>query len=504
MKRIELFGVGMFANSAVITRQSRLNCFFEFRKDGDKEQIVIRGTPGVVSVLELPDKPIRGWRVVSNVLYVVAGFSLYKILQNLTWTIVGTFPASSTATVSMSDNSVQLLIVDGIAGYIYTIVAGSYAQAALDAAGAFGAITDVNFPNGTLSCTFMDGTLIAAKANTRQFYVSEYFDGTAWTNVYSLPTYGTKDNNSDLLLAVSAMNGVLTLYGEQSIEFWQNVGTSPLPFGRIAGATRNVGLAATYSIAMIDDIQLFLGQNLYGGYSQVNLLQGFNLTRVSTDDIEHIIGNLPGHVWHDAIAFGYMLDGHKMYQITFPSADKSLLYDISSDLWSELQSGMGLTGRHIAQFGITFNALNYVSDSSTGNIYKIDDEITTDNGLSIKRQLITRHINMGGNRFAIDELYLDMETGGSSIYGQIGSGVQSGQGSDPKIMLQVSKDGGRTFGIERWKSIGKVGQYKSPRVMWNRLGAAQDFVFKFTMTDPVLFIVIGGSVKIRQQEGANG
>lgn len=504
MKRIPLFGTGLLANSAVISRQRRLNCFFELRKDGDKQKIVVRGTPGIVSLLILPDAPIRGWRVVSNVLYVVAGLSLCKVLQNLTVTIVGTFDVNSTGTVSVSDNGVQLLIVDGFAGYIYTLVTGTYAQTALNTAGSFGKIADVNFPNGTSSATFQDGRLIVAKPNTRQFYVSEYYDGTGWTNFQSLPTYATKDNNSDLLVAVSSLNGVLTLYGEQSIEFWQNVGTSPLPFGRVSGATRNVGLAARYSIAFIDDIQIFLGQNLYGGYSEVNLLQGFNITRVSTDDIEHIIGNLPGHVWQDAVAFGYMLDGHKMYQITFPSAQKSLLYDISTDLWSELQSGVGLTGRHVAQTGITFNSINLVSDATTGNIYQIDDEITTDNGQAIKRQLTTRHIDMDGNRFGIDELYLDMETGGRTIYGQIGGGVQYGQGSDPQIMLQVSKDGGRTFGIERWKSVGMVGQYKSPRVIWNRLGASQDFVFQFTMTDPVLFVVIGGAVKIRQQEGKDG
>ena len=505
MKRIPLFGVGMFANAAVISKQRRLNCFFELRKDGDKQHIVVKGTPGILELLELPTAPIRGWRSVNNILYVVAGLYLYKILQDLSWTAVVTpFDANSTGMVKMHDNGVQLIIVDGFAGYIYTIVTGTYAQPALDAAGSFGKITDGNFPNGATTVTFLDGRLIVNRPNTRQFYVSEYYDGTGWTNVQSLPTYATKDDNSDLLIAVSSMNGVLTLFGEQSIEFWQNVGTSPLPFGRVSGATRHVGLAAPYSVALVDDMTLFLGQNYYGGYSEVHILQGFNMTRVSTEDVEHIIGNMPGHVWRDAIAFCYMLDGHKMYQLTFPSANKSLLYDITSDLWSDLQSGVGLTGRHVAELGITFNSYNYVSDATSGKIYKVDDEYVTDNGAFIKRQLTTRHINMDGNRFGIDELYLDMQTGGSSAYGQIGGGVMYGQGSDPQIMLQISKDGGRSFGYERWKSIGKVGQYKSPRVMWNRLGASQDFVFQFTMTDPVMFIVIGGAVKLRQQEGAEG
>ena len=483
MKRIPLFGTGLLANSAVISRQRRLNVFFEFRKDGDKQSIVVRGTPGLITILTLPDKPIRGWRSVENVLYVVAGLSLCKVLQDYSNTVVGAFDVSSTGTVSISDNGIEILIVDGFLGYIYTIATNTMVK-----------ITDGNFPNGASSAAFLDGRFIVNKPNTRQFYVSEYYAGLNWTNAQSLPTFGTKENNSDLLVAVSVMNGVLTLFGDQSIEFWQDVGAYPLPFERIQGATRNLGLSAKYSIAYIDDFQLFLGQNLYGGYAEVNLMQGFNVKRVSNDDIEHIIGNLAD--WHDAIAFGYMVDGHKMYQITFPSVNKSLLYDITSDLWSDLQSGVGLTGRHMANFGITYNSQNLVSDSTTGNIYRMNDEIRTDNGQPIKRQLTTRHINMDGNRFAIDELYLDMETGGSLQYGEDSTGgIQFGQGSDPQIMLQVSKDNGRTFGIERWKPVGKVGQYKSPRVMWNRLGASQDFVFQFTMTDPILFIVIGGAVK---------
>lgn len=498
MKRIQLFGVDTLANSAVISRQRRLNCFFEFRKDGDKQQIVIRGTPGLIGVLVLPNSPIRGWRVVANTLYVVAGIYLYKVLQNLSYTIVGNFDTNSIANVGISDNGIQVIIVDGIAGYVYTIATNTMAK-----------IIDANFPNGTFSVTFMDGRLIVAEPATvsvpvpRKYFVSEYFDAMTWTNFQSLPTYATKDNTSGAILAVSAMNGVLALFGQQSIEFWQNVGSSPLPFQRVSGATRNIGLAAIYSIAFIDDMQVFLGQNFYGGYPEVYVLKGFNLNRVSTDDIDHIIGNLS--VTHDAIAFSYVADGHQMYQITFPSANKSMLYDITSDLWSDVQSGLALTGRHMANFGISFNTQNYVSDATTGTIYRLNDEIRTDNGAPIKRQLTTRHISMDGNRFAIDELYLDMETGGSLQYGQDSTGgVQSGQGSDPQMMLQVSKDNGRTFGYERWKPIGKVGQYKSPRVMWNRLGASQDFVFQFTMTDPILFIVIGGSVKIRQQEGADG
>lgn len=493
MQPIPLFGSGVNAYSAYVTRQRRLNCFYEIKQDGDKAQLIIRGTPGVVSFITLPDRPIRGWHVVSNVLYVVAGLVLYSVLPNGTITSLGSLDPSSVGNVRLDDNGVQVLIVDGLAGYIYTLVTGSYAQAGLNAAGSFGKITDVNFPNGATSICFLDGRLIAAKPNTRQFYCSEFYDGTGWTNVQSLPTFGTKDNNSDLLVTVSALNGVLMLSGQQSTEFWQNVGTSPLPFGRVAGATRNEGIAAQYSLAFINDVRLFVGQSLYGGNVEISIVEGFNISKVSTEDIDNIIRSFS--VWQDAIAFGYILDGHKMYQITFPSAGRSFLYDITTKFWFELQSGVGLTGRHIANFGITFNTFTFICDTTSGIIYKFDPNVFTDNGNIIKRQVTSRHVAMGGNRFGIDEVYLDMETG---------IGLQYGQGSDPQIMMQISKDGGRTFGVERWRSLGKVGQYKSPRVKWDRLGASQDFVFQWTMTEPVKFTIVGGAVSIRQQEGVKG
>jgi len=71
-------------------------------------------------------------------------------------------------------------------------------------------------------------------------------------------------------------------------------------------------------------------------------------------------------------------------------------------------------------------------------------------------------------------------------------------------MLQTSKDGGRTFGGERWKSIGQQGQYSSPRVVWNRLGQSRDFVFQFTMTDPVKFVLTSGFASSLDQGQGNG
>jgi len=129
-----------------------------------------------------------------------------------------------------------------------------------------------------------------------------------------------------------------------------------------------------------------------------------------------------------------------------------------------------------------------ISYSTSPIIYYFNQEALTDNGSLIKRQVITKHIEDEGNLLGIDELWLDVN---------LGQGLQSGQGSNPQISLQVSKDNGNTYGNELWTSIGKVGQYQGPRAIWRRLGQSRDFVFKFTFTDPISLIIIRGSASVR-------
>jgi len=70
-----------------------------------------------------------------------------------------------------------------------------------------------------------------------------------------------------------------------------------------------------------------------------------------------------------------------------------------------------------------------------------------------------------------------------------GVGLSVGQGDNPQIMMQVSKDGGHTYGVERWTTMGAIGAYKA-RANWHRLGLARDWVFKLRITDPVKTVII--------------
>jgi hypothetical protein len=67
---------------------------------------------------------------------------------------------------------------------------------------------------------------------------------------------------------------------------------------------------------------------------------------------------------------------------------------------------------------------------------------------------------------------------------QPGVGLTSGQGSDPKIMVRWSDDGGFTWSNELTMAIGKRGNYQTRAILY-RLGQARDRVFEISVSDPV-------------------
>jgi hypothetical protein len=68
------------------------------------------------------------------------------------------------------------------------------------------------------------------------------------------------------------------------------------------------------------------------------------------------------------------------------------------------------------------------------------------------------------------------------------SGTSATLGFDPQVMRRCSRDGGKTWGPDKWVSAGKIGTYGT-RVIWEPCGQARNYVDQFIFTDPVPFRV---------------
>jgi PKD repeat protein len=64
-------------------------------------------------------------------------------------------------------------------------------------------------------------------------------------------------------------------------------------------------------------------------------------------------------------------------------------------------------------------------------------------------------------------------------------------GEDPRVVLYISRDGGQTFGLPHYASLGRTGKYKN-RVRFNQLGSARDAVFKVVISEPVRVVMLSG------------
>jgi hypothetical protein len=344
----------------------------------------------------------------------------------------------------------------------------------------FRQITAEGFPGGN-TVTFLDGYFIVNAPNTRQFYLSQLYDGFTWNAL----SFASKEAYTDNLEAVAVDNSCLVLLGFISQEYWQDIGAFPFPLLRIPGSPTDMGVAARWSVARCNGELIYLGRARRGGLSVVTI-RNYRPVTVSTPDLDFLFNEYvnPG----DAIAFSYRQNGHEFYQISFQQQGVTWLYDATSEVWSTLLSGA--TTRHYANFGCQFDFHVMVSDYRNGNLYILDPASYTDNGDLIARELITPHffVNTSFNKLHIYRLRLDMEQGG---------GLNDGQGQTPQVMLQVSRDGGYTWGDEMWATCGAQGNFLS-RAEWRRLGVSRNYVFKFRITDPIKTVLIGAAAYATQ------
>jgi hypothetical protein len=480
---IPLFGAGTKSKSAVVTSQRRLNVYFENRPDGDKSKVAIYGTPGLVAsfkVSNLP-APMRGMAGDAKYLYVCFYNQLYVIVAS-NGVVMASNPTqvpvnTTSGNVSIQPSPTQVLFVDGAAAYLYSLTAApgtGFSQVA-------------SFPaTGARTVTFCSGFFVAEQPSTQTFWVSNAYDGSTWNAL----AFAEASSGEGTIQAVDQLNGVLILFMSNAMEFWQDVGTTPEPFAPIQSAYNDWGLAAIFSRAHINQGIAFLGLTT-NGTAQLCFLNGFSVQVISDADTEAIWQGFSTVA--DAVALTYQVDHHPMYQISFPSANRSWIFDLSTGISSEVQTGPSVNpSRHWGNFSALAGGFNYISDYATNQIYQMNPNVYTDNGQVIIREIITRHVLSAFNRVRISLLYLDMETG---------VGLQTGQGSNPQIMLQVSRDNGRSWSAERWTTLGAVGKYLW-RVSWRRFGIARDYVFRIRMSDPVKFVITEGAIKLSERQPA--
>jgi hypothetical protein len=500
-----ILGSSYVARSVNAADARMVNLFPEIVPEAGKEPAYLQRAPGLKLLNTIGTGPIRGlWAFSSDdgVGFVVSGDQLYKIDNTYTATLLGV--VSGIGPVSMADNGTQLFIACNGPSYIYNNTTSKFVP-----------ITDPDFPGAVTVC-YLDGYFVFNQPNSQLMWVTELLDG---TNIDAL-NFASTEGSPDGLIAVASNFREVWAFGTNSIEVWYDVGGSGFPLQRIQGAFNELGLAAPYSVAKMDNGLFWLGRDRRG-QGIVYRANGYTGMRISTHAIEWQIQQYAD--MSDAIGYTYQQDGHSFYVLIFPTANTTWVYDAATQAWHERAGFVdGQFTRHRSNCQMAFNNKIVVGDFENGKIYAFDLNDYSDNG-SIQKWLRSwRALPTDTNtlkRTTQHSLQLDAEAGfymapvdAGSVYiiTQNNEGITTEntppqflidetpyqENPSPRVMLRWSDDGGHTWSNEHWKYMGAIGQYYY-RTIWRRLGMTvklRDRVYEVSGTDPVKIAIMGAEL----------
>lgn len=351
----------------------------------------------------------------------------------------------------------------------------------------FGVITDPGF-EAPSHIAFIDGWLIVNRVGSQAFATS---GPVPYTMIFPVLFFALKDSSSDQLMGLQELNRELWLVGERASEIWFNAGGANFAFQRIPGAAPPIGTSAPQTIMQAGDSLAWLGRNQNGENVCIQTQQ-YSWKRISQHGVEHQISQYP--LVADAFGYAYEEEGHLFCVFTFPTADRTWVYD-SNGTWHERLSYDTTTGqfhRERPNCFANFQNLRLAGDYQSGEIHQMSRNIYTDAGEPIVCVRRCPHIWSKEDRKRQFAPMLQIEF-------TAGVGLQTGQGENPQMMVRWSSDQGQQFGSEHWAGIGKAGKRKH-RAIWRRLGTYFDRVYEGQFSDPVQRDIVGATINNNPSE----
>jgi hypothetical protein len=409
----------------------------------------------------------RGYVKMQKKLYVVYGITLYYVDDAGTATTLGT--VEGTSRVVIAQNGTQLVIVADSKSYVYSTYSTLFQE-----------ITDANFLDASSVC-YVDGYFVFSQKGTNQFFISPLINDI--TGECDLTAFDATDRaraftqGGNITACVADHKELWIFKDDNTIEVWQDTG-GDFPFTRLGGAFTQRGGFSKHAITQEDNTLVWLGDD-----KVIYRANGYVPQRISNFDLEAEIAAMD--FIGDVFAQSWTENGHKLCGFWFPTAGKTVVVDLATNnLWHERQS---LTYDYWRVNGVVdcYDKL-IITDSESNNIGELDFETFQEYGNTKQAIRVGQTIHAEGATFSVDRF---------EVFCEAGVGLVSGQGSDPTIALELSKDHGKTYGTRKTRSLGKIGDY-TERAVWRQQGYYRQVTPKILISDPVRRYIIDAYAEI--------
>lgn len=293
---------------------------------------------------------------------------------------------------------------------------------------------------------------------------------------YGVQQYFNAESSSDNVRAIAAIGANLYLFGYKTVEIWQRGSGEYETWVRQSYTTNaSNGLQAPYSIATCGSNLYYLGSG-ESFAKGIMMVSGQNYKKISETWLDE---KLLGETGDSAFGFSYAEGNHNFYIVQLQNLQETWVFDTETNEWAQRTSRVYETGEEtrwrvsdISWFKGAFWAF-----CDDGCMYSFGDYYWEDYGNTGHRLPMIRHrqgaVLVNDERpFIFNELSIECNVGTWGDYAL-----------EPDLLLEVSKDGGMTFGNTRSCKMGRVGQY-SHRVRFHNLGYNRLAVLRVTYSHP--------------------
>ena len=208
--KLPFVGSAYAARSMNADSQRAVNCYIELDNASPRAPVALYGTPVTVRKFTLPTGPVRaGWKE-GGFSWWVAGNTVYRVDAGFAIVTVGTID-SSAGEVGICSNGQQVLIVDGLHGWLINVSTSILTR-----------INSEGFPSGVTRATYQDGYfIVTGKASSQSFWINQTpYIGGIWDALDFASAEGSPDNTVGLI----SDHRELWLFGELSAEVAREIG----------------------------------------------------------------------------------------------------------------------------------------------------------------------------------------------------------------------------------------------------------------------------------------
>jgi len=427
--------VGLGGASAKI-----IDAFIEKYKDGAGGKRVIRRRPGLLAYKDFSafGGPNRGGFYVEKKGYSIISClgNIYKLFSDGTTVDLTTIEDGSNHRNYLHGQERVIFSMNG--SYLVMANGGEMLSFNIDT-DSLNYISDTDAPDNVSHVCHLNQYTLANDIGTGRVHYSSIANPEAWAAL----DFDTAESNPDNCVGLFDANNRIYVFGTKTLEQWVNDPSRTGPFARLDYATISTGCSAPYSIQKLGPTFIWFDDRkklitLEGGGVRTHsgpydkLFQSFTTVDDAYGDVVEMLGQV-------------------FYILTFPTEDRSFLYNVTSDSWNEI--GYWNTSKAAYErfrCGYYFRAWgkHLMCDHSDGNIYEFSPDVYEDNGNIIRTLIRTGNIDHGTYQRK-DNVYIDFMI-------QRGVGDSDDSTKDPYMGYRWRMDGDE-WGDQVWLDLGKIG-----------------------------------------------